>query len=234
MQMLTLLPKVERFFALTADWASYSFARNDVSIRQEPIPSHSLPVAIQAPGQESASESEGDVLSFVPRRRGSRTSSPVPPKGLRSDLQQQGALHSSSSPLSSSASETNCSTGPTSVTSGEGSALTQAKLRRPSPSDQHQRLGPVQRVLQDEVDTLRLGEKGHRIVRSLSDPLREVEETSTLAARRGSDALDNAVAAATFVGAQDLLKRRREDAVRNLGSALLSDDSEEDRAARPQ
>lgn len=56
------------------------------------------------------------------------------------------------------------------------------------------------------------------------------DEGGVAPARRSSDLAENKVAAAAFVEAQDILKRRREDAVVGLGSAILSSDSEEDKA----
>lgn len=59
--------------------------------------------------------------------------------------------------------------------------------------------------------------------KSTTDPLSPTEDLVTLRerARRASDSLEKG-----FVEAEDLLKRRREDAVLGLGSALATSDED--------
>ena len=171
---------------------------------------------------DSTSENEAEVLSFKPKRRGSRTTSPVPAASVRSQLQQH-LQPSATSPLSSSASETNCSTAPTSVASLDKVGLQRPRI--PSQHDSGVKLGPVQRVLQEEADAVPI-----KLGRSTSDPARGSrgsDSTGVNTPRRGSDTFEHAFSASTFVETRDLLQRRRQDAVYDLGSAITSDDSDD-------
>lgn len=220
MQMVTLLPKVRHFFDLTADWAELSFARAELAAR------HAAPVGMQspvpAPVQDStSSEKEDEVLSFKPRRRASRASSPAPAsfRNAANAAHKDGTAPSATSPLSSSSNSDSGSTAPTSVQSlPERSPILApvkggTKLqRRPSPTTSgRQGVSAVQRLLEEEVE---------------SSPARPASAPSE--PRRGSagPAAESAVAAAAFVEAHDLLKRRREDAVFSLGSALVTDEDD--------
>lgn len=285
MQMVTLLPKVEHFFALTADWASFSFDRYESQMQATPTPAAPArlaspgmvlprPQASSAnhtgPGQESTSEKEEEEpLSFVPRRRGSRTASPSPADNIRAQLLAaassssgeggvEKALHRS--PLSSeNTSDTNTgstSTAPTSLASMQrrGSAGIKAtspplsssppSSRRTSPSEGTAKTvggsgDPIRRVLRDEADLLQLLASGspgkitptssrsaHHHPPHTAPSSAVGSGTATPSLRKGSDAVENAVAASAFVEASDIIKRRREDAVYNLGSALITSDQE--------
>ena len=214
MQMMTLLPKVTQFFDLTADWASFSFdkANLDKSAAMPKLRSAKMNVEDLA-HESTASEKEDDVLSFVPRRRGSRPSSPAPPanvrESLKREMQNNTAASSGTSPSSSSDFDGNVST------DGTSTASLPTRVRRPSPTAGNKKSGPVARLLQDEAE-------GGGIVRNrrASDSINE--QTNGTAARRASDLAENAVAASAFVQAHDLLKRRREDAVADLGSSAIA------------
>lgn len=213
MQMRTLLPKVEHFFALTTSWALESFAKN------MPPPGAQLAPARPHTGHESASENEADVLSFTPRRRGSRASSPMPPSNIRQQMQElaDAALAEtlSNAVTSSSGSDAYDSTAATSVAS-LGDGMHANKARRPSPVGVLQKGAPLRRAGSGgsngsaESKQSLPGDKAPAGAGAIAPPGH---------AHRGSDA----VAAATFVEAVDLLKRRREDAVVDLGSALADD-----------
>lgn len=260
MQMATLLPKVMHFYDLTADWASFSFTKYEAQQRHPDsivnavqVPTVSYP----EPGQDStASEKEEEVLSFKPRRRGSRTSSPAPGSGtsdvptsgsiraqLRQDIQPGlnaslvDATVSDMGASSSSGSERNNSPASTAATSMASLDGTQARLRRASPGEGPGRMGPVERVLREEADVLpgfgKQSSGGRRASESSNNlpNASHVRSGSGSSVRRGSDVAENAVAASAFVEAHDLLKRRREDAMAGLtGSAVLSSsESDEER-----
>lgn len=242
MQMVTLLPKVSHFFDLTADWAALSFAKQESSSYAPSIQANAM--GRSATHGESQSEKEEEVLSFVPRRRGSsRSNSPALSPGLRAQWQQErqqqqdeNGQSSSSAHLSSSS---NISDGATSVTTpplSKASSVLSRRARRPSPGETAcTKGGPIQRVLQEEADTT-----GQPLFHSKKRASSFSEETSdrldpsaiAIPARRSSDVAENKVAAAAFVEAEDILKRRREDAVAGLGSAVLSSDSDTDQGGK--
>ena len=259
MQMATLLPKVMHFYDLTADWASFSFTKYEAQQRHPDsiINAVQVPtVSYPEPGQDStASEKEEEVLSFKPRRRGSRTSSPAPGSGagdvptsgsiraqLRQDMQQGLNANSADAAAldlgasSSSGSERNNSPASTAATSMASLDGANARLRRASPGEGPGRVGPVERVLREEADVLpgfaKQSSGGRRVSESSNMPsASHIRSGSGSSVRRGSDVAENAVAASAFVEAHDLLKRRREDAVAGLtGSAVLSSsESDEER-----
>jgi len=80
--------------------------------------------------------------------------------------------------------------------------------RRISPSE-NGKLTPVQRVQQEDHDILA--------------PSVQTRDTTP---RKGSIDLESAIAAAAFVETDDILRRRRQDAVYNLGSALVTDEDD--------
>lgn len=238
MQMVTLLPKVTHFFDLTADWAALSFAKQETSSYAPSIQANAMD---RIPTQgESQSEKEEEVLSFVPRRRGSnRSSSPALSPSLRAQWQNQqqqdeSGQSSSSAHLSSSSNvsdgATSSTTPPTSHASSSFSK--ERRGRRPSPGETASaKGGPIRRVLQEEADTTGqpLMTTGKKRASSFSEEhTYQVVDGSVAAipARRSSDVAESKIAAAAFVEAQDILKRRREDAVVGLGSAVLSSDSD--------
>lgn len=248
MQMVTLLPKVTHFFDLTADWAALSFAKQETSSYATSIQANGME---RAPtfGQESQSEKEEDVLSFVPRRRGSnRSNSPALSPGLRAQWQQQqqqqqqdesGQSSSSAQLSSSSILSDGAASGITPPTSNASSSISkERRARRPSPgesSTSNTKGGPIRRVLQEEADTTGqafVTTKKRASSFSESPAYKTVElgmaDGGVAPGRRSSDLAENKVAAAAFVEAQDILKRRREDAVAGLGSAILSSDSDEE------
>lgn len=250
MQMVTLLPKVTHLFDLTADWAALSFAKQETSSYAPSIQANAMD-RVPTHG-ESQSEKEEDVLSFVPRRRGSnRSNSPALSPGTRAQWQQQqqqeevGQSSSSSAHLSSSSTmsdgATSATTPPTSHASFTASTSKERRARRPSPgeSSNNTKGGPIRRVLQEEADTTGQAFVAKKRASSFSEDSRNrpqeqhhpsdfgIEVTAS-PVRRSSDVTENKVAAAAFVEAQDILKRRREDAVAGLGSAILSSDSETD------
>lgn len=218
MQMNHLLPKVEQFFSLTADWVSFSFTRHEANLIQpEIIRTPTSPVF--PPSQDSTSEKEEEVLSFKPRRRGSRTVSPTPSINFFDKSSEERFISSSSSSGSDS-------TVNTALTSLGGSQTT--LKRRSSPNEPITKMGggPLQRVLNEEMDGLPMHS------RRTSDPSRpsaimgNSSQGDSVRSRRASDAPEDAVAASAFVETSDLLKRRREDAVLGLGSALDTSDDE--------
>jgi hypothetical protein len=244
MQMVTLLPQVEHFFALTADWAALSFAKEESSSYAPSIQANGME-RIPTHGQDSQSEKEEDVLSFVPRRRGSRGSgsgSPALNAATRSrwkqqQQQQQDESGSSSAHLSSSSvvsdGATSASTAPTSVHAPSSSPLPEKRIRRPSPVEGSSKGGPLHRVLQSEADTTGLpiiASKKRASSFNEEKPSRDPSPAGGAGpspARRASDLAEHFKGnAAAFVEATDILKRRREDAVAGLGSAILSSDSD--------
>lgn len=238
MQMVTLLPKVTHFFDLTADWAALSFAKPESSSYAPSIQANAMD-RVPTLG-ESQSEKEEEVLSFVPRRRGSnRSSSPALSPGLRAQWQSQQqqdetGQSSSSTHLSSSSTMSDGATSSTTppMSNSSSSFTKERRARRPSPGETASaKGGPIRRVLQEEADTT--GQPlmtGKRRASSFSEePTYHIDGSAVaIPARRSSDVTENKVAAAAFVEAQDILKRRREDAVVGLGSAVLSSDSDTD------
>lgn len=283
MQMVSLLPKVEHFFALTADWATFSFDRYEEQLLSAARVPTATPVRTMSPagttasprpytpqsalaGQESTSEKEEEEpLSFVPKRRGSRTTSPSPAASIRAQMLGSAPASGTDgektfhrSPLSSeSTSDSNAgystSTAATSVTSGQRASSADIKVisppssalstRRTSPSEgtaARSAGDPIRRVMRDDVDLLhlpsssKLSPSGSRIgvpaphegqLHGSSSPAGAgASGTVTPSLRKPSDAVENAMGASAFVEASDLIKRRREDAVYNLGSAIVSSD----------
>ena len=215
MQMITILPKVGHFFALTADWATFSFTKHEAALASQQSEASKSPLSVS--NRDSTSEKEDDVLSFKPRRRGSRATSPTSSAAnIRNKMNDDRSTLSSSS----SVSDTTVSTAPTSLAGSEPTLK-----RRLSPNDQSGKTGgPVQRVLNEEME----GFPVHR--RRSSDPNSKISRSAVdgdqLKSRRASEAFEDAITASAFVEASDLLKRRREDAVLGLGSALDSSDEE--------
>lgn len=233
--MATLLPKVTHFFDLTADWAALSFAKQETSSYAPSIQANAMD-RVPTHG-ESQSEKEEEVLSFVPRRRGSnRSNSPALSPGLRAQWQQQqqeeNGQSSSSAQLSSASTGsdgmTSGTTPPTSISSSASSK--DRRARRPSPGESvATKGGPIRRVLQEEADSTGQSLVAQKRASSFGEESSSYTidgSTATIPARRSSDVTENKVAAAAFVEAQDILKRRREDAVVGLGSAVLSSDSD--------
>lgn len=221
MQMMTLLPKVTHFFDLTADWASLSFAKAQSQATGPAVQTQARNAAAvdDLAHDSTASEKEDEVLSFVPRRRGSRADSPVSSAArdsLKREQQSRNAPSSGTSSSSNSDMNVDANTAATSTAS-----LPATKARRTSPSNASTKSGPVLRVLQDEVDTI-----SSPRTRRASD-VAKGDKAGEPTPRRASDLAANAVAASAFVQAHDLLKRRREDAVADLGSsAVASSESE--------
>jgi hypothetical protein len=86
--------------------------------------------------------------------------------------------------------------------------------------------GPVQRLLKQEFEDIPTSRRRS----SDSSPSRAgdgiIAEGQPVAMRRASDSLEKGITGTAFVEAADLLKRRREEAVHGLGSALVTSDEE--------